>query len=65
MELHAETEIKEKMSVISESMSLLEGDSGRGKDLSSTESWALHFARLILAIVGTLGVQVHFFKREA
>jgi hypothetical protein len=36
-ELHAETEIKEKMSVISESISLLEGDSGRGKDLSSTE----------------------------
>jgi hypothetical protein len=37
LELHAETEIKEKMSVISESISLLEGDSGRGKDLSSTE----------------------------
>ncbi len=33
------TEIKEETSAISESMSLLEGDSGRGKDLSPTESF--------------------------
>ncbi len=65
LELRAETEIKEETSVISESMSLLDGDSGREKDLSPTESWALNFAKLILKIGGTLGVEVDFFKREA
>jgi hypothetical protein len=65
LELRAVTEIKEETSVISESMSLLEGDSGSGKDLSLTESWAPNLARLILAIGGTLGVQGDFFKREA
>jgi hypothetical protein len=65
LELRAVTEIKEETSVISESMSLLEGDGGRGKDLSPTESWAQKFVRLILAIGGTLGVQGDFLKREA
>lgn len=64
LELRAETEINEETSVISKSMSLLEGDSGRGIDLSPAESWALNFTKLILEIDGTLGIEVDCFKRE-
>ena len=63
--MRADTEVKEETSVISESMSLLDGDSERGKDLSATESWALNFDKLILEIGGTVGVEVDFFIREA